>query len=227
MINLPVLTAAALTNGLNPCGIGMTITFLGYLLVFGGKSKDKNGLLKIGVVYILSVFVTYLFAGLLFYGMAFYMQKWWITKMVKYIIGILIVLAGLVQIKDVFWIESPIHLRMPNKGFEKITMLMAKATLPATILVGILTTIFSTPCMMPLYMGTAAVLARSGLPMVAILGYFIYYNVIFILPLITILVVMNGGKQVVDMKEWEHRNTKWMRFVLGLAMLIVGVMIMK
>ena len=226
-ISLPVLTIAALTNGLNPCGIGMTITFLGYLLVFGGKNKDKFGLLKIGLIYILSVFVTYLFTGLMFYGLAYYMQRWWITRVIKYIIGGLIILAGMVQIKDVFWRELPFHLVMPKKGYDKLSILMEKTGVMATIAVGILTTVFSTPCMMPLYMGTAAVLARSGLPMVMVLLYFLYYNLIFILPLIVILTVMVGGKQVVEMKEWEHKNTKWMRFSLGIAMIIVGILIVK
>ena len=48
MINLPILTATALANGINPCGIGLMITFLGYLLVFGGRGREKGWLLKIG-----------------------------------------------------------------------------------------------------------------------------------------------------------------------------------
>ena len=58
-----------------------------------------------------------------------------------------------------------------------------------------------------------------------VLGYFLYYNLIFILPLIVILLVMTGGKQIVEMKEWEHKNTKWMRLLLGLALLGVGIWI--
>jgi len=50
---------------------------------------------------------------------------------------------------------------------------------------------------------------------------------IFILPLVLILVVMGEGKQVVDMKEWEHKNTKWMRFILGAALIIVGYLIVS
>lgn len=226
MISLPVLTIAALTNGLNPCGIGLMITFLGYLLVFGEKKNDKKWLVKLGVVYIISVFVTYLLVGLLFYGMAYYIQRWWLASVFKYIIGLAVILAGLIQLKDVFWIDTPIHLRMPLKGFEKISGLMMKASLPISALVGFLTTIFSTPCMLPLYVGTATVLAKSGLPMPVILGYFTYYNFIFILPLILILVVMTAGKEVVAMKEWEHKTTKWMRLVLAIAMLAVGIVIM-
>lgn len=224
-ISIPLLTVAALTNGLNPCGIGLMITFLGYLIVFGGKGKDKNWILKIGGIYILSVFVTYLLTGLLFYGVAYYIQRWWIVSIFKYIIGAMLVIAGGIQLKDVFFPDSPIHLRMSMKGFEKLTKLMAKASFGVTALIGFLTTIFSTPCMLPLYVGTTAVIARSGLPMINVLGLFLYYNLVFILPLIIILSVMAGGRKVMDMKEWEHKNTKWLRFVLGIVLIGVGVWI--
>lgn len=221
-INLPLLTAAALTNGLNPCGIGMMITFLGYLLVFGGKGKEKNFVLRIGIVYVGAVFVTYLLTGLLFYGVAYYIQRWWLASVFKYIVGGALAIAGLIQLKDVFFPDLPIHLRMSLKGFEKLTKLMAKASFGVTALIGFLTTVFSTPCMLPLYIGTTAVIVKSGFPMIKVLGFFLYYNLIFILPLIVILLVMVGGKQVVNMKEWEHKNTKWMRFVLGVVLLAMG-----
>jgi len=224
-ISIPLLTIAALTNGLNPCGIGMMITFLGYLIVFGGKGKDRNWILRTGAVYILAVFVTYLLTGLLFYGVAFYIQRWWLAGVFKYVVGAALILAGLIQLKDVFFSDLPVHLRMPMKGFEKITKLMARASLGVTVLIGFLTTVFSTPCMLPLYAGTTAVIARSGLGIIKVLGFFLYYNFIFILPLIVILMVMAGGKQIVNMKEWEHKNTKWMRFILGIVLVLVGVWI--
>jgi len=224
-INIPLLTVAALTNGLNPCGIGMMITFLGYLIVFGGKGKDKKWILKTGAVYILAVFVTYLLTGLLFYGAAYYIQRWWLAVVFKYIVGGALAVAGVIQLKDVFFPDTPIHLRMSMKGFEKLTKLMAKASFGVTALIGFLTTVFSTPCMLPLYVGTTAVIARSGLGMANVLGYFLYYNLVFILPLIVILLVMAGGKQIVNMKEWEHKNTKWLRFVLGMSLFAVGIWI--
>jgi cytochrome c biogenesis protein CcdA len=224
-INIPLLTVAALTNGLNPCGIGMMITLLGYLIVFGGKRKEKNFILKTGVIYIGAVFATYLLTGLLFYGVAYYIQRWWLATVFKYIVGGALVIAGLIQLKDVCFIDLPIHLRMPTKGFQKITKLMASASWGVTALIGFLTTIFSTPCMLPLYIGTTAVIARSGLGMTKVLGYFMYYNLIFILPLIVVLLVMAGGRQVVDMKEWEHKNTKWMRLVMGVILVAVGIWI--
>ncbi len=219
------LTLAAVTNGLNPCGIGMMITFLGYLLVFGQNKKDKYYLWKLGAVYIGAVFATYLFIGLLFYGLAFYLQRLWLASVFKYVIGGVIIAAGLIQVKDGIWPDSPIHLRMPDFGGKKINQLMAKMSLPMAALVGVAVTAFSTPCMLPLYVGTATVIARSGLPMALVLAYFLYYNLIFILPLIVVLAVMGAGKEVVAMKEMEHKYGRWMRLVMGVVLAVVGYLI--
>jgi len=219
------LTLAAITNGLNPCGIGMMITFLGYLLVFGSNKKYKYYLLKLGAVYIVAVFVSYLFTGLIFYGLAFYLQRLWIASIFKYLIGGAILLAGLIQFTDGVWPDSPFHLRMPDFGGKKINQLMEKMSLPMAALVGVAVTAFSTPCMLPLYVGTATVLARSGLPMVVVLSSFLYYNLVFILPLIVVLVVMSKGKEVVAMKEMEHKYGRWMRLLMGIVLIVVGYLI--
>ena len=121
-INLVALTGAALVNGLNPCGIGMMITFLGYLLVFGNSKNSKtqkiknskygisldSGILKDGLIYLASVFVTYLFLGLFFYGLAFYLQRLWLASVFKYVMAGILTIAGLIQFKDVFWENFPI-----------------------------------------------------------------------------------------------------------------------
>lgn len=219
------LTLAALTNGLNPCGIGMMITFLGYLLVFGQNKKDKYFLVKLGLIYIAAVFVTYLVIGLLFYGLAFYLQRLWLAGVFKYVIGAVIMLAGLVQLKDGVWPDSPLHLRMPAFGAGKINQMMEKMSLPMAALVGVAVTAFSTPCMLPLYVGTAAVIARSGLPMGLVLTYFLYYNLVFILPLMVVLAVMGAGKEVVAMKEMEHKYGRWMRLLMGIVLVVVGYLI--
>lgn len=225
MINIPALTGAALTNGLNPCGIGMMITFLGYLMVFGGKKKGK--VLALGVVYIWSVFAAYLLIGLFFYGAAFYLQRLWIAQYFKWFIGLAVGLAGLIQLKDSLFPELPIHLRMGDWGSRVIENLLSKASIPMAALTGLATTAFSTPCMLPLYVGTATVLSNAGLPMWQVLLYFIYYNLIFIGPLFVVLFIMVRGKDVVMMKEWSHKYERWIRGVMGLVMILVSYLIVR
>lgn len=226
-INLLALSGAALTNGLNPCGIGLTVTFLGYLLAFHGADKDRKKLLTTGGAYLLAVFLSYLLVGLFFYSVAYELQRWWFAGVFKSLMGGLMMMAGLLQIKDGIWPDSPIHLRMPATAGLKLTKLMSNASMFGAVVVGLATTAFSTPCMMPLYVGTATVLAKSGLPMMAILGYFLYYNILFISPLIVVLLLMYWGKGAVAMKEWEHLWGGKLRVGLGVVLMLVGYFVLN
>ena len=47
-----LVTVTGLMNGLNPCALGLMITFLGYLMVFGGKKKKDKNILILGGFYL-------------------------------------------------------------------------------------------------------------------------------------------------------------------------------
>lgn len=203
----------------------MIITFLGYLLVF--EEEKKNRIFKLGIVYILAVFLTYLTTGLLFYGVAYYLQRIWLAVIFKYIIGGGVMAVGLVHLKDVIWPDSPFHLQMSKAAAGRLGQWMKRVSLPMSALIGVAVTAFSTPCMLPLYVGTATVLARSGLPMLSVLVYFLYYNLVFILPLILILVVMARSEKVVVMKEMTHKYEKPLKLLMGTVLVIVGYLIIS
>jgi len=224
LVSLPLITIAGLVDGINPCAIGMMVLLLGYLLVFAkqdGKTTDKRVLL-VGTVYILSVFITYVLVGLLFYSSIaqFHLDvfRGWFNK----VLGALLFIAGIIQIKDFFKPEWPIHLRIPTASKSKLMPLIEKASIPTTIVLGILVTLLETPCSLPIYVGTAAILAQSGLALPYIIGYFLYYNFLFVLPLIVVLVVVWKGRQVIAIKEWEHAAEKWMKLAIGVVLLIMA-----
>src|SRR3990167_8200994 len=127
LVSFPLVTVAGLADGINPCAIGMMVTLLGYLIVFGSpkKSKIKNQkskiqvksqnyqILRIGMDYIVSVFVTYLVIGLAFYSTVAQIQQI-AGGVVNKAIGIVLGIAGMIMLKDVVWPESPVHLRIPG-----------------------------------------------------------------------------------------------------------------
>ena len=231
-VSFPLITTAGLANGLNPCALGMMITFLGYLIVFGDygkKKKEENnrGFLAIGGVYLLGVLISYLILGLAFYQLAYVLQRSWLGRNFNLLIGGAMILIGLVQFKEVFWSDLPIHLTMPKKAGIWLGNLMKKSGLPTAFMLGALTTALGTPCILPMYVGTATVLARSGLSLFKIVGYFLYYNLLFILPLVVVLGVMYKGRGVIEMKEWGHRSEKWMRGLAGTFLIGLGIWLLR
>lgn len=229
LVSFPLITIAGLVDGINPCAIGMMVMLLGYLLVFGqGQKKEiEKRVLLIGLIYILTVFLTYLTVGLLFYSSISALHLDVLRSWVNPALGWALLVAGAIQIKDFFKPEWPIHLRIPTASKEKLMPLIEKASVPATIVLGVLVTLLETPCSLPIYVGTATILAQSGLAIPFIVGYFFYYNFLFVLPLIVVLVFVWRAKKVMHMKEWEHKAEKWMKLAIGIVLAIMGVWLVK
>ena len=225
LVSFPLITIAGLVDGINPCAIGMMVLLLGYLLVFGKqKGKDVSSrILVIGLAYILTVFLTYLAVGLLFYSSIAQLDLHVFRSWFNPALGMILLVAGAIQIKDFFKPKWPIHLRIPTASKSLLMPWVEKATLPATITLGFFVTLLETPCSLPIYVGTATILAQSGLPLAFIVGYFLYYNFLFVLPLIVILILVWRARKIIQLKEWEHRAEKWMKLAIGLVLLMMGI----
>ena len=55
--------------------------------------------------------------------------------------------------------------------------------------------------------------------------YLLLYNLIFILPLILILLVVVLGIPPERVHTWRLENRRMLRFAIGLAMILVGILI--
>ncbi len=233
-----LVTVTGLMNGLNPCALGLMITFLGYLVVFSRDGKnymdspkgdlrtrlrgnDRNkDVLVLGGFYLFGVMVTYLLLGLVFYKLAHGLERNVWVGSVKYVLALALGVFGLMQI---FGIE----LMMPKKLSVWFGKLMKGVSGPVSVLVGGLMAVISAPCTLPVYVGTAMVLARSGMAPIETLAYFMYYNVLFVLPLLVVLVLVYKGREIVDMKEWGHKSEKGLKIVGGVLLLILGWWVVK
>ncbi|MFH1244318.1 MAG: GAP family protein [bacterium] len=219
-ISLPMITVAGLVDGINPCAIGMMVMLLGYLLVFAKKPKR---LLKTGLLYIGVVFATYLVVGLGLYSFVSQFDLTGSAQILNWIVGGTLSLAGLIQFKDFLGIEGGPHLRIPTASKERLQKLVEETSYPTTIILGILVTLLETPCSLPIYVGTATILLGSGMAFPLVVLYFLYYNFLFVLPLLVVLGVMWRGKRLVAVKEWEHKAKKWMHLSLSVVLLGMGV----
>lgn len=219
-LSLPMITVAGLVDGINPCAIGMMVMLLGYLLVFANK---PDRVIKTGLLYIGTVFATYLVVGLGLYSFVSQFDLTGGAKVLNYVVGGVLLIAGLIQFKDFLGIEGGPHLRIPTASKERLQRLVEKVSYPTTVLLGILVTLLETPCSLPIYVGTATILSQSGMAFPLIVGYFLYYNFLFVLPLIVVLVIMWRGRRLVEMKEWEHKAKRWMHLGLAIVLLSMGI----
>jgi len=213
-----MITIAGLVDGINPCAIGMMVMLLGYLLVF---AKQPERVIKTGLLYVGTVFVTYLVVGLGLYNFVSQFDLTGEAQVLNWVVGGVLTIVGLIQLKDFLGIEGGLHLRIPTASKERLQGLVEKVSYPTTIILGILVTLLETPCSLPIYVGTATILSQSGMAFPLVMGYFLYYNFLFVLPLLVVLALMWKGQKLVEMKEWEHKAKRWMH--LGLAVVLLGM----
>lgn len=227
LVSLPLVTVAGLIDSLNPCAITIIILLLTYLIIF---AKKPERVLKTGLIYIGSVFLTYMVIGLFFYQTIGQITQIGFFKLYfNKILGWLLLLASLINIKDFFVPEIGPHLEVPDWGKSYLHNLTKKVSYPVTFVLGVLATILGSPCSLPIYVGTIQILSQSGLEVWKVLGYFLYYNFLFTLPLTIILLVVWKGTELklLDLQDFQHRGKRWMKLGIGVLLLIMGIWLIR
>jgi cytochrome c biogenesis protein CcdA len=222
-----LVTVAGLTGGLNPCALGLMMTFLGYLMVFGGKKNGDRGVLAMGGLYLFGVVLMYVFLGLVFYRLAYDWQRSVVVDVVKYSLFGVLFAFGLIQISEGVWPKTRFKLEMPKMLSVWFGRLMKRMSGPISVLVGSLTTLIAAPCTLPGYVGMALVLTRSSMAPIRVLMYFLYYNLLIVLPSILVLVLVYKGKQITEMKEWGHRWERLLKILGGVMLLFLSWWVIK
>src|SRR3989344_1777824 len=97
-INLPLLICAAFIDSINPCAFGVLIFLLAYL---SETAKSRAHMLFNGFSYIFAVFVTYLVAGLVLLPVIQTLRSFSVWGYI--ILAGIVILAGLLEVKDFFW----------------------------------------------------------------------------------------------------------------------------
>jgi cytochrome c biogenesis protein CcdA len=221
-----VITIAGLIDSLNPCAIAMIILLLTYVIVF---AKKKDRVLPTGLLYILAVFLTYFAIGIVFYKSFRMLDLSPARQIINRVLTTLLLLAGLINIKDFFFPAIGPHLEIPKGFYPFLRRLAEKVSYPAAFLLGVLVTVVETPCSLPIYAGTANILAKTDLARVAVVIYFLYYNFLFVFPLLAIVFLVwktsdwqTASWRIVELQGWQHQNRKFAKLAMGILLILMG-----
>lgn len=215
---LPLVGIAALIDSVNPCAFGILLLTIAFLL---SLQKTRASILKIGGVYILGLFAVYILIGLgILQALHIFNTPHFMAKVGA---ALLIALGG-INLLNEFFPSFPIKLRIPQAAHTKIASLMNKASLPAVFLLGALVGLCEFPCTGGPYLMVLGLLHDQGTYLRGV-GYLLLYNLIFILPLVVILFIASDNTLLEKVKAWKKSETKHMRLWGGIAMVILGLLI--
>lgn len=218
-IDLPTLSlilVSAAIDSINPCAIGVLILMVS--VVLGGKGSAKK-LLFLGGLYIFSIFITYLLAGL---GLIYFLSSvpLFVAEYLSLFVGGLVILAGLLEIKDFFWYGKGFSLQIPPYFANKIHKFSKNLTVPGVIFLGAFIAGVELPCTGAPYLAIITILSLN-FDLYAFL-LLVLYNIIFVLPLIIILCLVAAGTKVSAIENWKQANKGYMRFLIGLLLIGLG-----
>lgn len=221
MLDLPtlglVITSAAV-DSINPCAIGVLILMVSVVL---GSGKSVGRLLLLGGAYIGAIYITYLAAGL---GLVYFLSEIpiLIAEYLSIAVGLLVILAGMLEIKDFFWYGKGFSLEIPHVFAKKIQeWSMSSATsIVGVMLLGAFVAAVELPCTGAPYLAIITVL-RVNFDWTAF-GLMVLYNLIFVSPLLFILAMVAGGAKISSVQKWKEESKGAMRLGIGLLLIALG-----
>lgn len=224
IVSLFTIAASGLTDGINPCAFAVLIFFLSYLNVVGRSMKT---MLLSGVSYITAVFLTYLVLGL---GLLTLIRSFEIQGVIQLPIAFFTLFMGLVSFADAYrsrkgsakemTIKMPSHLR----GVVN-SIIREKVRSPYLVVVsfalGILVAMFELPCTGEVYLPILSILSHHGVW--AALPLLLFYNFMFILPLLGLFAVIYRGAESQKIAKWVSKNTVLMKILVGVVLVALGL----
>ena len=219
-LTFAIVLGAALVDSINPCAIGV-ILFLSTVLL--RTTDNRRFLLKMGSIYVATVYVVYVLSGLGLIWFQHQLVSSGYAEVVGISVGALIILLGLVEIKDFFWYGRGFSLEILDRHKDRIVKLSSNLSLAGIIGLGAFVAMVELPCTGGPYLAITAILARS-FDLLAF-TYLMIYNAIFVLPLIVIVIVICFGGSTAKMKKWRTSNRKWMNLAAGMMMIGLGALL--
>ncbi|MCK5332489.1 hypothetical protein KAJ41_01335 [Candidatus Parcubacteria bacterium] len=218
-ISLTLIAATAAIDSINPCAIAVLIFLITALI---SLKTSRRRMLKIGMIYIAAVFATYYLAGL---GLMRIITRFDIATQIGIFAGIVVLLAGFLEIKEGLYPNGKQLLVIPKKTKPIFVKFLKKGTIPSVVIAGVLVSAFELPCTGQVYLAILSMLSQESMQAQGYLYLFVY-NIIFVLPLIFILFIAAWGFDIEKMEHMRQRTRMIVKTLMGLIMILLGLFLL-
>jgi len=226
-LSLPLLTIVlGGLDSFNPCSFFILI-FLLNLLVY---LQSRRRMLLVGGIFVFfSGFFYFLFMFAMFNTLLITAT---FIETISFAVGLIAVGIGLLNMKDFFSLQKGPSLSIPEKKrsvtFKRIRKLVKSpslvAMLGATIFLAVSVNFYELLCTLGFPLIYTTRLAEANLPLIQYYLYIFFYNVVYVIPLIVILLVFSLTLWSMKLSEWQIQRLKLfsglMIFSFGLLFII-------
>jgi cytochrome c biogenesis protein CcdA len=216
---LPLVLTTGFLDGLNPCAFAVLLFFIAFLFTI---QRASGTVWLMGLIYIAAIYLAYFLIGLgLMRAVLFVNNHHLMAKIGSW----LVIGLGLINLKDYFFPQLPVHLRIPTIAHGTIQDWLKRATFPASAMGGFLVGLCTFPCSGGIYVAIVGLLAARTTYLQGV-GYLGIYNLAFVLPLFIILAGVGNRRVMHHIRLAERSSRRWVRLATGLGMVLVGAIIL-
>lgn len=213
---LTPLFIGAVSNSLHPCAMAVLLLLMTFLYTLNKRKKD---IISMGLAYTFGIFIVYFLIGLgLLKAISLSNEPFFVAK----IASVILILLGLINIKDYFFPDLPIHLKIPDFTKGAIQNFMEKASTPTAFIVGALVGLCAFPCTGGIYTVIISTLAATRSTKFVL--YLLLYNFIFIFPLLLVVLAATNKRLLERVEDLEIKNSKRLHLIAGTLMILIGLM---
>lgn len=214
-----LITGSAFLDGLNPCAFAVLLFFISFLFTM---KKSRASIWKMGLVYISAIYLAYLLIGL---GLAQAIIISGSPHLMAKIGAYLVIGLGVIQLAGILFPAFPIHLKIPMDTKATLEKWMYKATLPASFIGGFLVGLCTFPCSGGIYVAIIGMLSTQS-SMVAGTSWMLWYNLIFVSPLLILLALASNPKATEHLQKLERAEARNTKLLIGAFMIALGAIIL-
>ncbi len=216
---LPTVIITGLLDSVNPCAFAVILLLLAFLFTL---RKSRSHILLLGGVFIGMIFLVYFAIGL---GLLQTVRLFGDPHIVARAGAWLLIGLGSINLIEYVFPRFPIKLHMPAIAGARTRELIKRATLPATVVAGILVGLCTFPCSGGIYVAVITLL-NAKTTFAWGVGYLVLYNVMFIVPLAVILLAAGNRVTAKAWAQWERVHALNLRLWYGLMMVVLGVIML-
>jgi cytochrome c biogenesis protein CcdA/glutaredoxin len=215
-LTIPAVVLAAAADSVNPCTFAVLVLLLGTLLVAGRKGK----VLQAGLAFIAAIYISYFLMGI---GIFSAIQAAGVQRPFILAVSGLAILIGLWNMKDYFAYGKWFTIEVPQRWRPTVKRITSSVvSVPGAFAVGVLDSLFLLPCSSGPYIAILALLSKTATRTHGI-GLLLFYNLIFILPLLIITLAVHFGYTTTARAErWRSARLGKLHLVSGIVMFLLG-----
>lgn len=209
------ITMLALVDAVNPCTLAVQALLLSALVV----TKGKKDALKGGILFTLTIYIMYLLYGL---GILQIIYVLGLGEILRFVLtGLLIIMVVAEFWAAIRYKPGFVSMEMPMKLRPIAQKCLKSVENPwMAIPVAIMCSVLLLPCSSGPYVSALILMSMSVIKIIVLL----YYNFIFILPMLGITLFVYFGTTPEKVMEWRERNIRKLHLIAGV--LLFGVLVL-